>query len=417
VVTGLYSAKEGGMGSKHEARMVRMKQRDKEILKVAQDIVADFMEHVERTEGCWLYTPINRFGYGNYYYRTGHKAHAHRIALLVFTGIYPKKGIFYACHKCDNKNCVNPKHLYWGTPKDNILDAWADPKHRTDEWRMARKYHERLTDDQIIEAWNLYWFKGMSQGDIASKLNVTSRYVAAVMRGEYRSHVTRYLDKPVKRIANYFAVGERAANAILTEDQVQAVRRLILSGGRPVDIACISSISSAHISSIEHNRSWTHLPWPDKAAVSRQEQKILRAMPAPVRNVVTVKKMHELTRDDVVGIWNAYWHDNMNQRIIAQRFGTNNCRVSMIVNRKEKVEWTAHLEISTTRRRLLPSTARPIGSGNCRTTPIQVQNIRRQIQKGVSDLNISERVGVSQSIVRLIRHNKTWQKLPWPDAD
>jgi hypothetical protein len=29
----------------------------------------------------------------------------------------------YACHTCDNPNCVNPKHIWPGTPQHNALDA------------------------------------------------------------------------------------------------------------------------------------------------------------------------------------------------------------------------------------------------------------------------------------------------------
>ena len=27
------------------------------------------------------------------------------------------------CHACDNDKCSNPKHLYWGTRKENVQDA------------------------------------------------------------------------------------------------------------------------------------------------------------------------------------------------------------------------------------------------------------------------------------------------------
>lgn len=43
---------------------------------------------------------------------------------------------FYVCHACNNEKCSNPRHLYWGTPKDNHIDqveagTWSSPRERT----------------------------------------------------------------------------------------------------------------------------------------------------------------------------------------------------------------------------------------------------------------------------------------------
>jgi len=35
----------------------------------------------------------------------------------------PRKGRHHALHSCDNKLCVNPRHLRWGSHADNMHDA------------------------------------------------------------------------------------------------------------------------------------------------------------------------------------------------------------------------------------------------------------------------------------------------------
>jgi hypothetical protein len=51
------------------------------------------------------------------------KFKAHRVAWEMFNG--PIADGLIVRHKCDNPNCVNPKHLEVGTQKQNMMDASA----------------------------------------------------------------------------------------------------------------------------------------------------------------------------------------------------------------------------------------------------------------------------------------------------
>ena len=68
---------------------------------------------------CWLVKPATYNGYGQIYLNNK-QYRAHRYSYQVFVGDIPDGMLI--CHTCDTRNCVNPKHLFIGTQKDNMQD-------------------------------------------------------------------------------------------------------------------------------------------------------------------------------------------------------------------------------------------------------------------------------------------------------
>src|SRR5690348_1405181 len=110
-----------------------------------EDLPKTLKSKVKFTNTCWLWTAyINHYGYGIYNPRHQKSQGAHRFIWTHYFGEIPE-GMF-VCHKCDVRNCVNPKHLFIGTNKDNMDDKMA--KGRQNAAKGEAQWSSKLTQQQ-----------------------------------------------------------------------------------------------------------------------------------------------------------------------------------------------------------------------------------------------------------------------------
>lgn len=148
--------------------------------------ILDFESKILKS-GCWWFKGAkNQKGYG--VFKNPWERAAHRFSWCIYCGEIPKGML--VCHHCDNPSCVNPKHLFLGTPQDNSSDMVR--KKRSIKGRIGMRGElnpaTKITEATAREIISLLK-KKMTCPDIVKALHVSRDIVYDIKRKKTWGHL------------------------------------------------------------------------------------------------------------------------------------------------------------------------------------------------------------------------------------
>jgi len=142
----------------------------------------------EPNTGCALWAMSCFYnGYGQTKHPRTHRVMgAHRLSWELSNGPIPTG--LQVCHKCDVPSCVNPDHLFLGTPKDNMADRGRKGRQHRPMGELQGSH--KLTHEQAVTILSEQRpLRLKKANELAEAFGITVAHVYRVRRGERWSHL------------------------------------------------------------------------------------------------------------------------------------------------------------------------------------------------------------------------------------
>ena len=143
---------------------------------------------------CWVWTArMHPSGYGSFKFDKK-RMNAHRVSWSL-TFSHPKDRD--VLHRCDNRACVRPEHLFLGTQQDNVADMMAKGRHRKPApgrhryvTHLGKEHGMAKLEDNDVREIRLTASVGATNRGQARLYGVSGRTIKRIVQLENWKHIT-----------------------------------------------------------------------------------------------------------------------------------------------------------------------------------------------------------------------------------